>query len=176
MKKVIILVVICAVVLENFCCAAIIQNDFYLDNLKYATERKPRLILPNTLRIEIGQGESYELFADAEGEEENLLWETVGAGVIELYPESARCTVFGKGVGEDKIRISIDGEDEVFVDVSVGKQPEVMQRSFEIKAEEEKKSPFSEKLMHLIINGLKAFSGISLFVAVCLMIKKRRRK
>ena len=176
MKKVIILVVICAVVLENFCCGAIIQNDFYLDNLKYATERKECLILPNTLRIDILQGESYELFADAGGEEENLLWETVGAGVVELYPEMARCTVYGKGVGEDKIRISIDGDDEVYVEVSVGKKPEVVQRSFEIKAEEEKKSPFSEKLMRLIINGLKAFSGISLFVAVCLMIKKRRRK
>lgn len=175
LKKVIICIVIFAVFCQGASCEDIIQSDFYLYDRKCAVLLEECKILPNTLRINLNVGENYELFAEAEGREDDLRWES-GRGIIEIYPERERCIVYGISPGEDKIKISIDEDDAVYVDVMVENPREIIQRTFENKASGKKKPVFSEKLMRFIINALKAFSGIAIFTAFVLLIKKKRRR
>ena len=83
-------------------------------------------ILPDTLRLELYEGERAVLHVDVLPEnatERSLSWSAPNRGIIKLTPDGATCSVLGLREGEETIEIRADGGAFRCVAVSVRREP-----------------------------------------------------
>ncbi len=182
LKKLVALIFSLAVLLVYPSCEAAIPQDFYLDGDVKEAAGFSR-ILPNTLRAELFEGESVEVFAElfpGETQNESFIWELKQKnGVVSIYPNRERCTLLANREGSETIVIRLSGtsvSESAEIDVVVLKKPEIRQRSFEeenVKSEESK--VLLEKAFSAIIYGLITIAIALLGAVMIFLIKKGRR-
>jgi len=170
---------LCAVLLFLSCTAfaeGIIRSDFYLNGREEATFREAVSILPNTLRLPLSVGESELLRADVSPDSsraDELSWRLCEKnGVAEIYPAGDTCVVYALSEGEERVGISLDGGETVFVSVDVASPREVRLRSFESETEE-KKTLFTEKLLSFIVRALRLCAAILISLGIVFLIKQK---
>lgn len=140
-----------------------VPQDFYLDNSSVITGAQDLRILPNTLRLVIGEGESGELFAESFPEDGycEAKWHITGEGA-KLFPRENTCTVLGIFPCRETVTLSSeDGKAfEIAVEVKPKKHKAV--RSFDYEGEPKGESP-SPRIMEFSAAVL-ALCGISLLI------------
>ena len=148
---------------SNAYAAFTVPEDFYLDNSSVITEAQDLRVLPNTLRLVIGEGESGELFAESfpAGGYCDAEWQITGEGA-KLFPRENTCTVLGIFPCRETVTLSSeDGKAfEIAVEVKPKKHKAV--RSFDYEGEPKGESP-SPRMMEFSAAVL-ALCGISLLV------------
>lgn len=156
-----------------------ISEDFYLNNERLFDESAKEVIniLPSTLRLSITQGETHEVYADVlpeQAPESGLTWSLPErAGIIDIYPNGARCTILGLSAGEESLCVSAEGGASANVAVEVTEPREIRTRSFDYEGESRTEVRFTDKVMQAILRLLITL-GAAMLVAAAVLIVKRR--
>ncbi|MBR5543779.1 MAG: hypothetical protein IKU65_06765 [Oscillospiraceae bacterium] len=161
--------------------SAIVADDYYLNN-RPAIEVSNRAenIMPNTLRMELHEGESETVTVSLLPEKTRdnaIMWQLRGGeGVVEIYPDGKNCTVRAVSEGENILLARTYGGAETEIAIRIIKPQETRLRNFELEEEVEKETVFTEKIMQNIIRFLITFSVMLIFAAVVLYLKAKREE
>lgn len=122
MKKILCVYFTVIVLLSSAFAYPKIPLRFYLDNEPVfdPDKKKATLVLPNTLRLTLHEGESALLYADILPSDASceLFWSADGfEDIAELYPRGKTCTVIGVSEGDGEI--TVNTEDGVSKNIQV---------------------------------------------------------
>ncbi len=178
-KMAVLYLVIHFFILQVF-CTDIIAEDFYLNDAITTTKEQIR-VLPNTLREELFEGETAELFAETspvDSRLDGIVWELKrNNGTISIYPNGEKCTVLAHKEGEESIEISVADGASANVEVKVLKKPEPRERSFERESEKKETGGIVfSNVLNLIVRSLFAIAFALLAAVLILFIKNRKGK
>ena len=153
-----------------------IPAEFYLENGNIIDDSKPVVnVLPNTLRVEIEEGEEAFLTAEALPAGGAFSWSISDGSVAELYPSGEKCTVRGARAGSALIRVSAENSPPRLIAVEVSAPKEIAARSFKYEGEEPKPPVFTASLMRTLLGTLVSLGTILTLGAVILFLRRKKQ-
>ncbi len=160
----------------------IIIEDYYLNNRSSVETDVTDVskVLPNTLRIELFEGEMSELYADVipgDATVARVSWKLLEkSGIAELYPKGNRCVIEGLHEGEEKLEVRAESGAFAVVDIAVYKKVEKkLYEDEQPKPEPQKKEAFTHKHIRIIARILTVLAIAFLLTAVILFLQGRKR-